>query len=53
MTADEKIKGIKELERQFLAQIDDIRKEYSAKITGMISELEQKKIEALKKELGI
>ncbi len=53
MTPDEKIKEIKELEQNFIVDLEAMRKEYSDKIKAIISDVEQKKIDALKKDLGI
>jgi hypothetical protein len=53
MTPDEQIKQIKELEQQFLIHMDEIRKKYTAEIKEIIADVEKKKIDALKKDLGI
>lgn len=53
MTPEEKIKQIKELETQFYAKLEAIRAEYAAKIKDIVAEEEKKKIEALKKDLGM
>lgn len=53
MTPDEKIQKIKELELGFFARIDEIKKEYQQKMRAMTDEIEKKKIEDLKKELGM
>ena len=53
MNLDEKIKEMKELEQQFLLKVEEIRKEYAAKIRDVIASAEQDKIAALKKDLGI
>jgi hypothetical protein len=53
MTPDDTVSKIKELEQQFLTKIEDIRKDYTTKIRDVITDVEKKKIEALKKDLGI
>lgn len=53
MSPDEKIQKIKELEVGFFNRIDEIKKEYQQKMRELIGEIEKKKIEDLKKDLGI
>jgi hypothetical protein len=53
MTTDDKIFKIKELEHQFLEKIEGIKKEYQATMKELVSRVEKKKIEDLRKDLGI
>ncbi len=52
-TDQEKIEKIKEIERKFLADIENIKEEYKGKIKALIEELDKQKVDNLKKELGI
>jgi hypothetical protein len=53
MTPDEKIQKIKALQDSFMAQIEQIRKDYLTKTRQIVAEVEKKKIEDLKKDLGM
>lgn len=53
MTPEEKIAKIQELEVKFLAQIEEIKKEYQLKIKDVLTAVNKEKIESLKKDLGI
>jgi hypothetical protein len=53
MTSDEKILKIKELEGEFLMQIETIKTDYQKQIKQILDEVNKKKIEDLKKDLGI
>lgn len=53
MTTDERITKIKELEQQFLNKVDAIKKEYQATMKELVSRVEKKKLEDLRKDLGI
>lgn len=53
MNPDEKINKIKELEQQFLTKIEEIKKDYQARVRELVAEAEKQKIESLKKDLGV
>lgn len=53
MTPDEKILKIRELEKEFVAKLETIKKEYQQEIRVILADIEKKKVESLKKDLGM
>jgi hypothetical protein len=53
MTPEEKIKKLREIEATFLTKIDEIRREYTEKVRVIVADIEKKKLEAIKKDLGL
>ncbi|MCC2630389.1 MAG: hypothetical protein K0S38_198 [Candidatus Paceibacter sp.] len=53
MTPAEKVKKIKEIEQRFLDRIDAIKRDYQKKVKAIMSEVDKKKIEKVKKDLGL
>jgi hypothetical protein len=53
MTPAEKIKKIKAIQQEFLTRIETIKRDYQKQIKGILQEVDKRKMDKVKKDLGI